>query len=71
MKRFGEKLRYLREQQGLTLRQLADELEVSNGYISRMEMGHKIPNVTMVLKVADFFEADINQLLRDKLELDG
>jgi len=69
MKRFGEKLRTLRERQGLTLRQLAENLEVTNGYISRMEMGYKIPNVNMVLKIADFFEADINQLLRDELEL--
>ncbi len=70
MMKFGEKLRTLRQRRSLTLRQLADKLGVSNGYISRMETGHKIPNIAMLLKIADFFEADINQLVRDELELD-
>ncbi len=70
MNRFGEKLRALRQRRNLTLRQLADELEISNGYISRMESGDKIPNVAMLVKIADFFEADLNQLVRDELELE-
>jgi transcriptional regulator with XRE-family HTH domain len=70
MKRFGEKLRTLRQRRSLTLRQLAAELGVSNGYISRMETGDKIPNVAMLVKIADFFEADINQLVKDDLELE-
>ncbi len=70
MQRFGKKLRTLRQRRSLTLRQFADKIGVSNGYISRMETGHKIPNIAMLLKIADFFEADINQLVRDELELD-
>jgi len=71
MKRFGEKLRTLRQRRGLTLRQLAALLGVSNGYISRMETGNKTPNVAMLVKIANFFNADINQLVKDELELDS
>lgn len=71
MKRFGEKLRALREQRGLTLRQLAASLGVSNGYISRMETGNKTPNIAMLVKIAIFFDADVNQLVKDELELES
>ena len=71
MKRFGEKLRTLRQRRDLTLRQLATVLEVSNGYISRMETGNKTPNVAMLVKIANFFNVDLNQLVKDEFELDS
>jgi predicted transcriptional regulator len=53
----------------LTMRHLGEMLEVSDSYVSKMETGDKIPDVAMVIKIAGFFEADLNQLLRDELEL--
>ena len=37
----GKKLRELREQKGLLLRQVAASLEVDTAYISKMERGEK------------------------------
>ncbi len=70
MKRFGGKLRALRLQHGLTMRQLGDMLGVSDSYISQMETSNKVPNVAMLLKIANLFNVSLDQLARDKLELD-
>jgi len=71
MKRFGEKLRTLRQRNGLTMRRLSEILGVRDSYISQLESGDKIPNVAMLIKVADVFHVALDQLARDELELDG
>ncbi len=70
MPTFGEKLRTLRTQQGLTLRQLAEILSTSSGYIADLENGRRQPSLALARKVAVFFEVSVDQLARDELELD-
>jgi transcriptional regulator with XRE-family HTH domain len=70
MKRFGEKLRTLRQRQGLTLRQLGTLLDVNYSYIGRMEQGQKTPSAAMILKIARFFQVSADQLMMDELDLD-
>lgn len=70
MKRFGEKLRSLRQRQGLTLRQLGAQLEVSNTFVLSLEQGKKTPNAATILKIADLFHVSLDQLMRDELEVD-
>lgn len=70
MKRFGEKLRYLRQRDDLTMKQLADKLGVSDSYVSQMQTGDKIPNVAMLVKIADVFNVTLDQLARDDLEIE-
>ena len=66
MERFGEKLRILRKQQGLTIRQLAAIFEMkSHSHIGDMENGRSKPSVDLLLKIADFFGVTTDQLLRD------
>jgi transcriptional regulator with XRE-family HTH domain len=71
MKRFGEKLRSLRQRQGLTLRQLGAQLEVSNTFVLSLEQGKKTPNAATILKIADLFNMSLDQLMRDELELNS
>jgi len=70
MKKFGEKLRTLRQREGLTMKRLSGMLGVSDSYISQMETGEKIPNVAMLIKIADVFNMSLDKLARDELELD-
>ncbi len=70
MKKFGEKLRHLRKQRGLTLVQVGDMLEVNNTFVSRMERGKVTPNAAMILKISRLFEVTTDQLMKDELELD-
>ncbi len=69
MKRFGEKLRTLRERQDLSHRQLGDMLGIHQSHLWRMEHGKKTPNVAMVIKISDIFGVTADQLIRDELEL--
>jgi len=69
MKRFGEKLRTLRQRNGLTLRQLGKQLEVSNTFVLSLEQGKKTPSAAMVRRIADIFGVPADQLMRDELDL--
>jgi transcriptional regulator with XRE-family HTH domain len=70
IQRFGEKLRTLRTQQGMTLKELAVALgHAAHGYISELESGKKLPTVEFVLSVAQLFGVTTDELLKDNLEL--
>ena len=68
--RFGEKLRTLRNQRGLTLTQLAAELGYKgHGHLSDIECGKKLPSIGLTLKVARLFDVSTDVLLKDELEI--
>ena len=71
MQRFGEKLRILRTQHGLSLKALALKLGLSaHGYISELESGKKKPTAEFVLNAARLFDVSTDQLLKDELDLE-
>jgi transcriptional regulator with XRE-family HTH domain len=68
--RFGEKLKKLREQKGLTLKEMADRLDLkAHGYISELESSKKYPTVHLVLKVSRLFGVTTDTLLKDELNI--
>jgi transcriptional regulator with XRE-family HTH domain len=69
-RRFGEKLRQLRNRQKLTMQTLAAQLGTSSGYISNVENGTVTPNIDFAVKIAQFFHISTDQLLRDECEVD-
>jgi len=70
MERFGEKLRTLRQRQGLSLRQLASLLgHSSHSLVTSLERNEKKPSAELVVKIADIFGVTTDQLLRDELEV--
>jgi repressor LexA len=69
MRRFGEKLRALREHRGLSYRQLAAELGVSHGHLSGLEAGAHMPSPEFILAIAAYFEVTTDQLMRNDLEV--
>ena len=69
--RFGEKLRALRKQHGMTLRETATVLGYADHtHLSAVETGRKKPTAELVLKVSEFFQVSADLLLRDTLDLD-
>ncbi|MDM8521346.1 helix-turn-helix transcriptional regulator [Anaerolineales bacterium HSG6] len=70
MERFGEKLKALRKQHNLSQMAIGKILEVDYSYIGKMERGENIPNATMLLKIAGYFQVSLDQLMWDHLELD-
>ncbi len=70
MKSLGEKLRILRQRQGLSQAQLSNMLGVNQTYIGKMERDEKTPNLAMLVKIADVFKICLDKLVRDELDLD-
>ena len=58
----GENIAYYRKIQGLSQRKLADDLKVSNTYISQIENDKTIPNNEMLKKIADKLKVKIEDL---------
>lgn len=53
---FGERLRALRKERGVTLTQLAEALQVSAAYLSALEHGNRgAPSAGLVHQVNEFF----------------
>jgi transcriptional regulator with XRE-family HTH domain len=68
--RFGEKLKQLRSQRGLSLRALADEIDgISYSYISLVEHGERQPNAELIFRVSKFFGISADVLLDDEREV--
>ncbi len=71
MKKFGEKLRRLRQRQGLSQTELGQQLGVQQSYVGKLERGEKTPNVAMLGKIAALFQVSFDRLLDDEVEVDG
>lgn len=52
----------LRKEKHLTIQQLADEIGVANGTISRYEKGSREPKLETWMKLADFFDVPISYI---------
>ncbi len=73
-KRLGNRIRELRTRAGLTQAQLADRVDVSHEFMSRLERGLKAPSLATIEKIAkalgialsEFF--DFNAIPRDEKE---
>jgi transcriptional regulator with XRE-family HTH domain len=54
---FGDRVRSLRESRGLSLKQMAEDLDVSSAYFSALEHGHRgRPGSGLVQQICGYFE---------------
>lgn len=60
---FGERIRELRESQGLLQRQLAANLEIDTPMFSKIERGERKAKREQVLKIAKILKASEQELL--------
>lgn len=61
--KIGLFLKELRNEKGLTQEQLAEKLNVSNRSVSRWETGSTLPDISLMIELADYYEVDIKELL--------
>lgn len=63
MQRFGDILAELREDRGLTQKQLGQILHVTGGTISNYEQGVHYPDLEKLIELADYFSVTTDYLL--------
>ncbi len=61
--KIGEFLKTLRKQKGLTQEQLAEIVNVSDRTVSRWENGHNLPDLDVLIEIADYYEVDLREIL--------
>jgi len=59
----GEFLKHLRKEKELTQEQLAERFYVSSRTVSRWETGSNLPDVDMLIELADFYDVDIREII--------
>ncbi len=61
---FGAYLKALRQKRGLTLRQVEEQAEVSNAYLSQMEQGKRgLPRARILKKLASAYGVSVADLI--------
>jgi HTH-type transcriptional regulator, competence development regulator len=60
---FGEKIKHLRETNGLLQRQVASELQIDTPMLSKIERGDRKAKKEQLLQFAKLYKADHNELL--------
>ncbi len=63
MNTFGEILKSLRKEKGISGRELADILKVHKGSISNWETNRRSPDKEMLNVIAEYFEVSVDYLL--------
>lgn len=56
-------LRELRNEKGLTQEQLAEKFNISNRSISRWENGKNMPDISLLVDIADFYDVDVREII--------
>lgn len=59
----GENIRRLRKEHGMTQEQLADSLGVTVGAVYKWEAGLSVPEVKLLMDIADLFDSSVDLLL--------
>lgn len=63
MELFGQKLKTLRQEKGITQEQLASKVEIVKSSISGYEKGSIYPSVEVLIKLCKFFDVSADYLL--------
>ena len=61
--KFGNFIKKLRSEKGLTQKELGEKLNITDKAISKWERGISFPDITVLNSLADFFEVDVSELL--------
>ena len=62
-KKIGMFLRQLRKERELTQEQFAEVVGVSGRSVSRWENGTNMPDISLLVQIADFYEVDVRELI--------
>ena len=58
----GSFIKELRREMGFTQEQLAEKFSVSRRTVSRWETGNNLPDLDILMEMADYFNVDLREL---------
>ena len=61
--KIGSFLKELRKEKNLTQEQLAEEFNVASRTVSRWENGNNMPDLSILVELADFYDVDICEII--------
>ena len=61
--KIGNFLKTLRKEKGITQEQFAETLNVARRTVSRWETGSNMPDLALLMEIADFYEVELRELL--------
>ena len=61
--KIGSFLKELRKEKNLTQEQLAEALNVSGRTVSRWETGSNMPDLSILVELADYYDIDIREII--------
>lgn len=62
--KFGKFLTEIRKEKAMTQKELAEKLFVSDKTVSKWERGNSLPNITLLIPIADVLGVTVSELLR-------
>lgn len=62
-KKIGSFLKELRKEKGFTQEQLAEKLNVAGRTVSRWETGSNMPDIALLIDIAELYDVDIREIL--------
>lgn len=62
-KKIGLFLKELRKEKNLTQEQLAEKFNISSRSVSRWETGTNLPDLSILVEIADFYDIDIREII--------
>lgn len=66
--KIGKFIKTLRREKNLTQEQFAEEMNVSRRTVSRWETGNNMPDLDVLIDMADFFDVDLRELINGEKE---
>lgn len=65
----SEKIAIIRKMNNMTQEQFAEKLSISRQAVSKWEKGDSIPDIQILIKIADYYNITLDHLIRDKYDL--
>ena len=62
-KKIGFFLKELRKEKGITQEEFAERLNISGRTVSRWETGHNMPDISLLIEIANFFNVSIPEII--------
>lgn len=59
----GKQIQKFRKDKGFTQEQLAEKLGITLTYMGYFEIGHRVPNLKMLCKIADILSVKVKDLI--------